>query len=1047
MNRNRKIISCIVLLFLSFSIKAAQVSGTIGTIQYTIETGGVLKLSGTGMIPGSGTPRWDNYKQLWTYYSPIRGNWKKVIISEGITGIGNYAFSPCYSIDTLILPSTLDTICPEAFTETPTWRADCEVKHIDWSPISYRGTPPLIGAHSIILRNSVQKLPDEIYSKSPLAASSSMTIPSSVTEIGYASFSGCKGITSIDIPSSVTSIGRYAFYGCTGLTSITIPNSVTSIGDDAFNGCTGLTSITIPNSVTSIGDGAFGRCSGLTSVEYTGTLSQWCSIEFADEYSNPIMLAHNFVHSGNLISSLVIPDSTTSIGAYAFAGCTPLVSLSLPKNKIDIGKKAFWECTNLTTVNGGTEISIGDNAFPDNAYVTNNYIKYLSTCLVEVIAKNLPQYNILSNTTTIEKNAFKDCTRLTAITIPDSVKRINASAFSGCLRLATVTGMSSVAYIGDYCFSGCSALASINLPPVLSSIGNNAFRNCSSLSNIGTNFSNMFALEHIGSYAFSRCSALPISNLSFGNSLKDIGEEAFSECNIVSVEIPYNVSHIGTQALAVQTLKHVKWNAKNSKISTDYYSDDLGPFVNYTRYHQNKTCSVESLEFGNDVEVIPSRLAHGMEKLTSVTIPASVDSIGFVFNSTNNKLDTIIWNAKNCKSPSNQNASPLKSLKNNIKSFVIGEHVESIPDYLCAEMKNVAPISVPNSVKHIGKAAFRSSNVNKLSCNIEDIDVAAFKNCNRLPNSLNMPTKLVAIGDSAFYSCNISSVIFPSSLQQMGNNVFGYNKLSQMTCYSSVVPSITNKTFQGVSTDAIVYVKDSVAFDYMLDTNWGLFDIRSITANNVSTNGIGIDPGDDEVTITWPQVNNASYYEIEVTKSGELVATLRFGADGKLLGIAYAPVRNAASLTTSTGFSYTIIGLEYATIYTYSVIAKSNTNTILSNESGTFATNGLSFTVSCSGDNCSFLGEGMYNYGAQAVVTAIPLDGYHFVQWSDENTDNPRTIIVESDITLSAITEISPIEDAILNVNAIETCNKILQDGQLILIRNGKQYTVTGVEL
>ena len=97
----------------------------------------------------------------------------------------------------------------------------------------------------------------------------SITIPDSVTSIGYSAFSGfsgCSGLTSITIPDCVTSIGYSAFSGCSGLTSITIPDSVTSIGYSAFSGCSGLTSITIPGGVTSIGDYAFSRCSGLTSV-------------------------------------------------------------------------------------------------------------------------------------------------------------------------------------------------------------------------------------------------------------------------------------------------------------------------------------------------------------------------------------------------------------------------------------------------------------------------------------------------------------------------------------------------------------------------------------------------------------------------------------------------------------------------------------------------------------------------------------------------------------------------------------------------------------
>ena len=93
-----------------------------------------------------------------------------------------------------------------------------------------------------------------------------VTIPNSVTSIGYAAFQNCIGLTSVTIPNSVTSIGYAAFRSCIGLTSVNIPNSVTSIGNFAFEECYGLTSVTIPNSVTSIGGGAFMDCSSLISI-------------------------------------------------------------------------------------------------------------------------------------------------------------------------------------------------------------------------------------------------------------------------------------------------------------------------------------------------------------------------------------------------------------------------------------------------------------------------------------------------------------------------------------------------------------------------------------------------------------------------------------------------------------------------------------------------------------------------------------------------------------------------------------------------------------
>ena len=131
----------------------------------------------------------------------------------------------------------------------------------------------------------------------------------SVTSIDYA-FYKCSGLTSVTIPNSVTSIGYSAFYGCSGLTSVTIGNSVTSIGDYAFYSCSGLTSVTIPNSVTSIGDFAFYYCSGLTSV--------------------------------------TIGNSVTSIGNCAFEGCTDLKSITIPNSVTSIGNYAFYNCTGLT---------------------------------------------------------------------------------------------------------------------------------------------------------------------------------------------------------------------------------------------------------------------------------------------------------------------------------------------------------------------------------------------------------------------------------------------------------------------------------------------------------------------------------------------------------------------------------------------------------------------------------------------------------------------------------------------------------------------------
>ena len=192
-----------------------------------------------------------------------------------------------------------------------------------------------------------------------------------------------------DAKYSVTSIGYRAFYECRGLTSITIPNSVTSIGEWAFSGCSGMTSVTIGNSVTSIDGCAFQYCSGLTSVHITD-IASWCKMSFFDFDSNPLYYAHHLYIGAEEIKDLVIPNSVTTIGDYAFESCSGLTSVTIGNRVATIEDYAFSGCRGVTTV------------------------------------------TIPNSVTTIGRSAFSGCTGLTSITIPNSVTTIGRSAFYEC---------------------------------------------------------------------------------------------------------------------------------------------------------------------------------------------------------------------------------------------------------------------------------------------------------------------------------------------------------------------------------------------------------------------------------------------------------------------------------------------------------------------------------------------------------------------------------------------------------------------------------------
>ena len=309
---------------------------------------------------------------------------------------------------------------------------DQDIEEWDGEPTPYFG----LVITSVVIDSGVTSIGGGAFSG--LTDLTSIAIPNSVTSIGDSAFGYCVGLTSITIPSSVTSIGNYTFYGGS-LTSITIPSSVTSIGNYTFYGGS-LTSITMGLGVASIGKNAFYGCYYLESVYYTGTIEQWCNIDFVDGLSNPLHYAHNLYINNKLVTELNIPNTVTQIRQYAFADYSKLTSITIPNSVTSIGDSAFSNCSNLTSITIPNSVtSIGSYAF-----------SYCSNLTSVTFAEN-------SQLKSIGEYAFSYCSNLTSITIPNSVESIGNYAFKGCSKLESVTIRFWVNSIGTDAFSNCSA--------------------------------------------------------------------------------------------------------------------------------------------------------------------------------------------------------------------------------------------------------------------------------------------------------------------------------------------------------------------------------------------------------------------------------------------------------------------------------------------------------------------------------------------------------------------------------------------------------------
>jgi hypothetical protein len=390
-----------------------------------------------------------------------------IIIPASVTSIESTAFYDCSGLTTVTIPSSVTSIGADAFKGcTGLTSSNISISVTTAGTLSSLLSKYPSPITTLIITGSIDKSDFEtLQSKSSLVV---LNI-SGTTIVAYSSnypdntipsyaFQLNTKITSIVLPSSVTSIGTAAFSGCKGLSSINIPSSTTSIGSYAFSGCTSLTSITIPASVTSINGNSFGGSSGSITVEPSNSYySSLNGVLFSKDQTT--LISYTIFDTGNYI----IPSSVTSIGSNAFIYCKTLTSVTIPSSVTSIGDHAF-DGTKLTSVTIPSSVtSIGSYAFTGTG---------------------LTSVTIPSSVTSFGGGVFQSCTGLTSVTIQSGVTAIVGSTFDHCSGITSVYIPSSVTSIDWGAFRYCTGLTSVNIPSSVTYIGTSAFQDCSSLTSI-----------------------------------------------------------------------------------------------------------------------------------------------------------------------------------------------------------------------------------------------------------------------------------------------------------------------------------------------------------------------------------------------------------------------------------------------------------------------------------------------------------------------------------------------------------------------------------
>ena len=679
-----------------------------------------------------------------------------VSMPEGITSIGQYAFSGCQNLESVTLPESLTTLGSEAF----------------------------YGCKNL----------------------ESVALPESLTTLGDRTFEACELLKTIKIPSGVTAIPDQCFYGCSSLESVTIPEGVTAIGYDAFSGCK-FNALTLPSTITSIGGGAFVNNYNLQSIICSATTpptlddyafsSHYIDIKVPLSSIAAYRQAEGWKNFTNYYGGEVINNGIT----YRINEKEAMVAAAeATLTEVNIPSAVEFEGNQYPV------IKINDNVFADN---TNLTAVTLPDGLVEIGAyafaecQNLASVTLPESLTTLDHSAFSSCKSLRAVKIPSKVTTIPDQCFNGCSSLESVTIPEGVTTIGDRAFYE-NQLKNLTLPSTITSIGNEAFRNNNNLKSI---ICSATIPPTLGDNAFSNditpSIKVPISSIAAykqANGWKNFTN--YYGGDVVNNGITYRINEKEatiTAAEATITEANVP--------STVEFEGNQYPVIKINEKVFSGNTNLTAVTLSDGLVEIGNYAFSGCQNLESVALPESLTTLGgYAFSSC--KLLKMI------KIPSGVTTIPNDCFSkcSSLESVKIPEGVTDIGGSAFSGC-NLNALTLPESLEKIKGLAFednRSLKSVNIPAKVKTIEQQAFYNCGL--TELVIPEGVQAIGYYAFFNNSLQNLTLPSTITSIGNSAFRSNKnLQSITCNAATPPTLGDDAFYGSNIQEVKVPLASIA--------------------------------------------------------------------------------------------------------------------------------------------------------------------------------------------------------------------------------------------